>query len=351
MLEFLALLAVTLGWLLLPMIPALRELFRPTDVAPLTVVDRSSGDVAYFAKNFRRYLDRQMADYAAPPETSEQQKTLPDGTAFVRVEHPAQAVEPESEERVQRSLVVAERPITLSGGETFLMEVFARDAFNGGPNGVYRALYGSRKIWLGEGTRVLRWVHAADRLVVGAHSVLRGRVSSDLGVSLGGGVVFERIGAPVIAVGLEHEPPPDPPALPKEFKLPAGTRRIGNHLRVLGNLDIPEGVRVASSLVVNGTLRIGMGTIVEGSVKAHRDVELADEAQVRGAVVARRRVMTGAAAWIEGPVIAEERIRLGRGAVVGAPYRPATVSAPEVEMAGGSTVYGQISAPRGGRTF
>jgi cytoskeletal protein CcmA (bactofilin family) len=351
MLAFLALLAVTVGWLLLPLIPGLRELFRPTDVTPLTVVDRSSGDVAYFAKNFRQYLDRQMAAYAAAPEADERHRKLPDGTSFVRVEHAEHALEPASEERTQPSLVVADRPITLSGGETFLMEVFAREAFNGGPNAVYRALFGGRKIWLGEGTRVLRWVHAADRLVVGAHSVLRGRVSSDLGVSLGGGVVFERIGAPVIAVGLEHEPPPDPPALPKEFKLPAETRRIGNHLRVIGNLDIPEGVRVTSSLVVSGTLRIGMGTIVEGSVKAHRDVELADEAQVRGAVVARRRVMAGAAAWIGGPVIAEERIRLGRGAVVGAPYRPATVSAPEVEMASGATVYGQISAPMGGRTF
>lgn len=351
MLAFLALLAVTLAWLLLPLIPALRELFRPTDVAPLTVVDRSTGDVAYFARNFLQYLDRQMADYSAAGPAGEERSRLPDGTRFVRVERQEQLLEPGSEDRTQRGLVVVERPITLSGGETFLMEVFARDAFNGGPKGAYRALYGGRKIWLGEGSRVLRWVHAADRLVVGAHSVLRGRVSSDLGVSLGGGVAFERIGAPVIAVGLEHEPPPDPPALPKEFKLPEGTRRVGEHLWVTGDLDIPEGVRVASSLVVSGTLRIGMGTIVEGSVKAHRDVELADEAQVRGAVVARRRVMMGAAAWIGGPAIAEERIRLGRGAVVGGPGHPATVSAPEVEMAGGATVYGQISAPLGGRTF
>lgn len=351
MLPFLALLAVTVAWLLLPMIPALRELFRPTDVAPLTVVDRSSGDVAYFAKNFRQYLERQLATYAAQGRTGEERARLPDGTQFVRVQHQAEALEPASDERTQRRLVVVERPITLAGGETFLMEVFAREAFNGGPRAVYRAVFGERKIWLGEGTRVLRWVHAAGRLVVGAHSVLRGRVSSEVGVSLGGGVVFERIGAPVIAVGPEREPPPNPPALPREFRLPEGARRVGEHLRIDGDLDIPEGVRVTSSLVVGGTLRVGMGTIIEGSVKAHRDVELADEVQVRGSVVARRRVMTGAAAWIGGPVIAEERIRLGRDAVVGGPDLPATVSAPEVELATGATVYGQISAPMGGRTF
>jgi predicted acyltransferase (DUF342 family) len=80
-------------------------------------------------------------------------------------------------------------------------------------------------------------------------------------------------------------------------------------------------------------------------------VELANEAQIRGAVVARRRVLVGDAAWVGGPVIAEERIRLGRDAVVGGPDMPATVSAPEVELGNGATVYGQISAPMGGRTF
>src|SRR5438093_26569 len=99
-----------------------------------------------------------------------------------------------------------------------------------------------------------------------------------------------------------------------------------------------------------GRLRIGLGAIVLGSVKAHRDVQLADEAQVRGAVVTRTRLVVGAGAWIGGPAIAEERVSLGRGAVVGGPDLPATVSAPEVELAGGATVYGQIIAPKGGGT-
>jgi len=81
------------------------------------------------------------------------------------------------------------------------------------------------------------------------------------------------------------------------------------------------------------------------------EVDLADEARVLGSVAARRRVMTGAAAWIGAPVIAEDRMRLGQGSVVGGPYLPATVSAPEVELGQGAAVYGQVSAPRGGPTF
>ncbi|HEU5219506.1 MAG TPA: hypothetical protein VFU23_12680 [Gemmatimonadales bacterium] len=351
MLPFLALLGVTLLWFLLPMLPALRELLRPTDIAPLRVVDRSSGYVAYFARNFRNYLEKQMAALPAEAQAGDFLGRLPDGTQFIRVHKSAAGLTHEAEAGTQNRLVVLDTPLTLPGNELFLMEVYARATLIGGPNAVYRAIYAELDLGLGEASQVLRWAHAGGTLGVSAHSVLRGRITSNKRVVLGHNVVFERIGAPVISVTQENEPPPPPPANPREFRLPEGSRRVGDHMRVYGDLDIPEGVCFLSSLVVGGTLRVGMGTIIQGSVKAHRDVELADEAQVHGAVVARRRIMVGAAAWIGGPAIAEERIRLGRDVVVGGPDLPATVSAPEVELGRGVTVYGQISAPMGGRTF
>lgn len=343
---FLVLLGATLLWFLLPLLPAIRELIWPTDARPLTVGDRSAGEVNFFARNFRQYFEKQMASLTAMPAADRPREAFPDGTRLLSLNAVSEAGSG-SEDR----LVVVEHQITLPGDETFLVELYARAAFTGGPRAVYRAIYAESELVLGESSRVLRWAHAVGTLSVSAHSVLQGRISSDRMVSLSGGVAFELIGAPVIAVGLEHEPPPDPPALAKEFTLPEGSIAVGDHIRIEGDVRIPGGVRVTHSLVIAGSITIGLGTIVEGSIKAHRDVELADEAQVRGSVVARRRVMTGAAAWIGGPVIAEERIRLGRGAVVGGPNLPATVSAPEVELAQGATVYGQINAPKGGRSF
>jgi cytoskeletal protein CcmA (bactofilin family) len=347
MLPFLALLAVTLLWFLLPLLPALRELLRPSDIAPLKVVDRSSGHVAYFARNFRQYLDKALPPAAGVGDYAGK---MLDGTEYIRVNlHPGALLD--AEQRVQNRIVILDTPLTLEAGGSYLMELYARAPLVGGAKSVFRAVYAEGELVLGEGSQVLRWAHAGGKLNVGAHSVLRGRVSSDVGVSLGGDVVFERIGAPVISVGAEQDPPPPPPAAPQSFRLPDGARQIGDHVRIEGDLEIPEGVLVGSSLVVAGRLRIGMGTIVQGSVKAHRDIELADEAQVAGSVVSRTRLMLGQAAWIGGAAIAEQRIRLGRGAVVGSPERPATVAAPEIELSKGATVYGQISAMRGARTF
>lgn len=350
-LPFLALLGVTLLWLVLPLLPALRELLRPTDITALTVVDRSSGYVAYFARNFRQYIDKQMKALPAEALAGDYLGKFPDGTQFIRVHKATEVLVHEAGAGAHHHLVVIDTPRTLPAGETYLMEVFARAPLTGGARSVYRAICADRELALGEGSTVLRWAHAGGRLTVEAHSVLRGRISSDSVLSLGGDVVFEKLGAPVICVGEQHDPPPDLPAVPQRFKLPESARQLGDHMRIEGDLEIPAGMLVTTSLVVSGRLRLGLGAIVTGSVKAHRNLELANEAQVTGAAVSGTRLLMGNAAWIGGPAIAEDRIRMGRGAVVGGPGRPATVSAPDIELATGATVYGQVSAMRGGRTF
>jgi hypothetical protein len=345
LLPFLALFGVTLLWFLLPLLPALWELFAPKDIAPLKVVDRSSGHVAYFARNFRQYLERTLPAEAGAGDYAGK---LLDGTEFVRVNLKPATING-SAPKVHNHIVVFDTPITLNGEETFLLEVYARAPLISGPRTVFRAVYADRELTLGEGTRVLRWTHAGGALSVGAGSLLRGRVSSDSVVRLGTGTTFERIGAPVIAAGSEQEPPPAPPAAPKTWR-PTEGRRVGDHWRVEGDLVIPEGVLVKGSLVVAGTLELGVGAIVAGSLKAHRDIVLGSEAQVQGSVVSRTRVELGQAAWVGGSVIAERDVQLGRDAVVGAPGQPATVAATDVRLLAGATVYGQISARREART-
>jgi predicted acyltransferase (DUF342 family) len=216
---------------------------------------------------------------------------------------------------------------------------------------VFRAVYAERDLSLGDGSQVLRWTHATGSLLVGAHSTLHGRVSSDRSVRLGNQVTFERIGAPVISAGAAQEPPPPPPSPPQAWRLPKDARRIGDHVRIDGDLKIPEGVLVTDHLVVTGRLTIGLGAIVAGSLKAHRDIELGDEVQVRGSAVSRTRITLGRFAWIAGPTIAEQRVVLGGNAVIGSPGSPATVVATEIELDQGATVYGQISAMRSARTL
>jgi predicted acyltransferase (DUF342 family) len=349
-LPFLGLLAVSLAWSLLPLLPGLREVLRPTDIAPLKVVDRASGQVAHFARNFRRYLEQQVAGLPAEAQAGDFFGRLPDGTAFLRVHKQSGAIEREARHGLQSQLVVIDTQATLAGNETFLMELYARAPLTGGPNAVYRAVYAEHTLTLGDDSAVLRWAHAGGRLTVGDRCTVRGRLSSDDSVRLGGSVVVEQVGAPVISVGEPADLPPDLPSALPLCPLPPGARAVGNFTRVEGDFTVAEGTRIAGHLVVAGRTRIGMGAIVEGSVKSHGHLVLAAEARIRGAAVTRATMTIGAAAWIEGPAIAEERLDIGRGAVIGSPEAPATASAPVIELAQGATVYGQISAMGGART-
>jgi predicted acyltransferase (DUF342 family) len=350
-LPFLGLLALSFAWLLLPLLPGLREVLRPTDIAPLKVVDRASGHVAHFARNFRHYLEQQVSGLPAEAQAGDFFGRLPDGTAFLRVHKQSDAIAREASQGLQSQLVVIDTPATLTGNETFLMELYARAPLTGGPNAVYRAIYGEHELVLGDDSAVLRWAHASGRLTVGNRCTMRGRLSSDESVRLGSSVVVERVGAPVISVGEPADLPPDLPSTLPLCPLPAGARTIGNFVRVEGDFTVTEGTRIAGHLVVAGRTRIGMGAIVEGSVKSHGDLVLAAESRIRGAAVTRAAMLIGPAAWIEGPAIAEARLDIGRGAVIGSPDSPATASAPVVELGQGASVYGQISAMGGARTL
>jgi len=348
---FLLLVLGTVVWFILPMLPALRELLRPTDIAPLQVVGRDAGDVGLFARGFRTYLNRQL-DRLATDTPDEVIGTLTDRTPFVRARRLPEALLTEAAgERGLDRVVVLTGPAAFPGGETFVRELYATAAFAGGPRAVYRAVLGDASVTLGPGSAVLRWVHARGDLLVGDQSILSGRASSDQGIRLGGMVTFDRLAGPRIAVAGGGSLAPLPSPAPTPFEPPADrTQVVGDHRRIEGDFTVPAGSVVTGNLVVTGVMTLGPGAHLIGSLKTHRSVRLEAGAVVDGAVVSRAEVMAGFRTTIGGPVVAEEAIHLGPGTVVGHPHQPTSIAAPRVELGAGVQVHGLITATEGGST-
>ncbi len=343
----LAFAAMTVGWFLLPLVPAILELLHPSDVAPLRVVPRDAGDVSFLARGFRQYLGRQMnlLPAATPADFLGR---LPDGTHFARVKAGPDVLRPGEPGTTQDRVVRVDTPIALAGNQTFLQEVHATEDFVGGPQTVYRALLGERRITLGERSRVLRWVHAGGALTIGGESALQGRISSDESVTVGPGVEFDRIGAPEIRT--TGSAAPARAAATGGWQLPDGARRIGDHHRIDGDLEIGAGVKVIGSLVVTGRLTVRQGAEIHGSVKVHGDVTIERAAAIRGSLVGRRNVVVGPAAEVLGPVIGDGEVSLGDGSSVGRGDAQTTVAAGTLKLGRGVAVFGQIMARDGGRT-
>lgn len=352
-LVFVLLLTGAVLWVLLPLVPALRELMRPTDADPLTHVGHDAGDLAVFAEGFRRYLTKQLP----PPETEGAAGTdegaLRDGTRFVRLNGVPQRLRELADARgAVRHVVVAEYATILPGGETFLNELHAQGEFRGGPDAVYRAVLAEQDAELGAGSRVLRWAHSEGDLTVGDGSTLEGRASAVGEIRLGRSVTFARLRAARIVVGNAPVPKAEapPPVFESTVKLTLGAERHRGFIRVTGDLSIPEDGVLLGSLVVTGTLRLGARARIGGNVKVHGDCHAGAGSGIDGALVARGRVVLGESARANGPVIAEGSLEMGENSTVGRADLPGSIVGATVLLRRGAQVFGAISAREGGTT-
>lgn len=353
LLPFLVVLAITFAWFLLPLLPALRELLRPTDTTPLSVVERDAANLAFFAERFRLWITAQLAGLPVDIPEGDYYGRLPSGTGFVRVRNlPDVLTRGPGPDGAHDRVIVTEAPVTLAGRETFLLEVYATAPWTGGTDTTLRALYGTADVRLGRQSTVTRWVHSDGILLVEEGSLLFGRASSASAIRLGTGVRFERIGAPRIEVGPAHPRGTGTPGAVERTSWipPDRARSVGDHLHVDGDADLPADTEHRGDLVVAGTLTIGAGARVEGSVKAHRNIQVGRGGAITGSLVSRTTIETAGDVTIGGPIIAEDEILLGEGTVVGEAGRETTVVAPRVILASGSVIFGQVNAGVSGTT-
>ena len=351
-LAFVLLLLFATAWIVLPLVPALRELLHPTDVEPLTMVGRDNADIARFARNFREYLLGQLSVLEGEPDArGEHTGKLPDNTPFMRLARlPNEISRTSMPPGANGRLLILDQSTVLDGGEQFRLEVWSREDFIGGPSATYRAVLGEQNVELADGSVILRWVHSVGPLVVGPRSSLYGRTSSEKEVHLGPGVSFERIGAPLIAVGTASPRPMPEASSGKKFQTPERSRRLGDHLRVEQDLVVPADTVIEGNLVVAGRCWLGRGSRVNGSLKVHRELTIEEGVVITGAVVSRNRIQVGRDSWIRGPIISEEQLDLGTGTAVGSTEHPTTVSARSLTMAQGVTICGQVMGQDGGKT-
>jgi len=186
----------------LPFLPAVLELRRGTDAVPLKVVREYDRDIRHFARGFRSYVVAKLPELATTPPGAGASTVgaLPDGTPFVFLNslRAPMLTYRERHEGTVRKLVLANTPLDIIGGLTFMLELYAGQDFQGGPANVYRGLLGEKDVYLGPGSVVLRWLHAEGSARVECDGTLYGRASAEQMISLGTGCRFERLYAPRI---------------------------------------------------------------------------------------------------------------------------------------------------------
>jgi len=353
-------------WVLLPFIPALRELLRPTDASPLQMVGRDSGDITHFARGFRLFLDRQPAlrGGAADGGAEDALGRLEDGAPFARVATAAMWERvPRGPQHEITALVVLDSSLALPDGEVFAAEVYARRPMCGGAGTTYRAVLADDDCRLPGNSVVLRWIHANGPLDVGPDSALYNRASSDDRITMSHDVRFDRLGAPVIEVAA-YGPRPVAEAAPERTTfVPAATAPSSGAQRaqhpvsmrpgeeyhwIDGDFELPAGTMLRGHVIVRGAATVRRGALLDGSLKTHHSVTIERGATVSGAVVSREDVAVGDEAVVGGPVIAEGDVVLCPWSTVGDVDGPTTVTCRTLTLTAGSRVHGRVATRDGG---
>ena len=356
---------LTLLMLLLPMLPALIEWARPTDVVPLPIDNRDALDPPFLARSFVLQLAQAMA--------AGQQRL---GRSLI-ARAPMQGELPLTERELKwlRSRRVWFTPgdLALPPRLSFLGEVTAEGRLSTAADNVYRGLRARAQMVLAEHSTVLRWAHGA---VVDVHSgcELAGRISADERINLLGPANFMLLHAPVVCFGTdpaEHDeaPPwtefagphsawgnsaalarPQPVAAFGGLPAPVLWDPIARRGTCDAALQVAGGSHWLGDLVCRGDLTLGPRCRASGSLKAHGDLALAAGCHIAGSLVVGGRIDLGMACVVLGSVVSEDEIVLGAGCIVGAPGLLATVSAPRIRVAPGVVVHGTIWALESGRT-
>lgn len=332
----------------LPLIPAIVELRTKSDAQPLSVIQKHTGEIRYFADSFRAYLQKietTLDDCSSSGLAAT--TSMPDGSDVLVLGRGEQALTLPLKERNELSpmIIAAGTDLLLPPGTAFSKDIYSRGQVIGGPKNTYRAILAEKEVYFGEGSRLLRWVHAVGEFNADADCDLLGRVSSDQAVRLGGGCNFKRLNAPYVVTGQETLAFAHSTKMTEDDALPESMSRSLHD----GDYEISPGEVFRGNLVVRGNLYIGEQAHVYGSVKGVKNVVLDGGVTVEGSLISADRLQIGVDCTIHGPVIAEHEMVIRGGTRCGSPDIPTTVSAPEIELEEGVVIFGTLWAREHGQ--
>lgn len=340
---FVILLFVLLAWITLPLIPALMELMRPRDAAPLDAVGTDAGALTFFAESFTTRATHEGLLGTMIP------KSLSDGTRVIT--HSSATPLPVQKQPFTDLVVIADtEPIPV--GAAFTSECLARLTLRCEAEVTFRALLGQRDVLLGPSSIVQRWVHARGRLEVADNCHLWGRATAGRQITLGSNVRFERLESEVVRVSdIETPEIPDLPTGAYEHFVPMKASELGvAYWRIDSDITIPPGRLLIGSLISTGSVVVEDGARISGSLKAHGEIVVRTGAVISGSIAARNRITIERGARVSGPVISETAVIL-EAAMVGSTEKRTTVTAPIIRLSPGAAIYGAVMASSSGLTI
>jgi cytoskeletal protein CcmA (bactofilin family) len=336
---------VVAALLMLPLVPALRELFRASDNKALSVVQSHDGRPENFSINFRQFAHRTM-------EASTEMETVADAEKPIVTDTPALELRQDPGETL-----LASGSVNLCEDLWMHEEVYAKQTIVCAPRVHARALLAEESLRTASDVTILRWAHSKE-VSIGDRNELYGRLTASDKIEFRNRAVFQRLNAPRIDFhsSRRQDDRMERPNLAQLQRITAPeivsqvlVNKAPHRSVALTSFTLPEFSIFEGDLIVRGKLKIGEGCWVKGSIKADGNILIGARVRVSGTIVTRESLFIGHDTHIAGLVVGERKVRIGRNVQIGDSTRPTTITAEEIVLAPGTQVYGTIWARRLGR--
>jgi hypothetical protein len=306
-------LALGFAWLSLPLIPAIRELRRPTDAQALNVFQGNAADAQ---EGLHHLLP---AFYAENKLTSESHNAWSTKFASAGARLWTESVLPHKLD-----------PCLVSHGDLMLEGEMA------GCVGAH-----SRTLTLGHTTRTAARLSARTRAVLTPGCEFQILQAPRIESAPRAGVAPNAMPFAAFQEYLANQSPPAPGAVVGAQHYP-----MQQWWRARAHAEVPDGVLVSGDIVATGDVRVGCHARVAGSIKSGGQVTLGTGAVVTGNIVASQ-VRLAPLARAGGSVLAEVEVQLEMASSVGSPDREATVASERIYLEESVVIYGGIFAHKG----
>jgi predicted acyltransferase (DUF342 family) len=340
----LALTAATTAMLAAPLTPALLELHRRRDAAPLPT-RADDGRVTNFALAFANRIAPLMPLIEQCADRGDNQRVaLPDSTTALLIGSTNFA----GVSVADATAVILCAPASFIPQQTTIAtDVYAAGDLYVGNDCKLRAVYAAGDASFGTGTVTFRWAHARGAITLAENSAAYGRLSSGTLLRLERGSRFERVNAPIVLVGLDAVPSclACESQYGKRSSMDVKMGRVLTH----GDFHLACGDVLQGHVISYGRVSIESGSRILGSVKSHSAAYIGNDTEIDGAVVSAGRLHIAGGSRIRGPILAENAVFIGPNTQIGSADVPTTVSAPRIRITPGSVIYGTLWARNEGR--
>ena len=197
------LIVITIALMMLPLVPGLMELFRPTDLEPLRVPQGYDSNPMHFADGFRGFIAKH--DFGDKSSKINRDGIIKEVGKYQVVG--VKGIPTLSNNPTVDRLLLSTYDLMLPADKLFEKEVYTTANITTSNNGYFRTLLAGKDMQIGNGCMVIRWAHAEGNMTVGRKTTLLGRITSRSQITLGEGCSFERLYAPKIVFVEEEEPP------------------------------------------------------------------------------------------------------------------------------------------------